>query len=211
MITQMPEVAKRWEKAKGRPPKEQDVEAMFDRFIPIQVECIARYADLIPGCLETIETLRGRGLKIGSNTGYTSEMMEVLLAEAKRRGYEPDSTVCASDVPAGRPAPWMSLENMKQLGVYPVESLVKIDDTVPGIEEGLNAGMWTIGLTKSGNEIGCTEEELKALPEHELNRRLEVAYQHLSRCGAHYVVETIADIVPCLDAMERRLAVGDKP
>jgi len=79
---------------------------------------------------------RKRGIKIGSTTGYTREMMDLLLAEAARRGYEPDSTVCATDVPAGRPEPWMCLQNAQELGVYPMEACVKIGDTLPDIEEG---------------------------------------------------------------------------
>ena len=166
---------------------------------------------LIPGCLEIVEACRRRGCKIGSTTGYTIEMMDVLQSEAKRRGYDPDATVCASQVPAGRPAPWMCLENMKQLGVYPPEACLKIDDTLPGIEEGLNAGMWTIGLARTGNEIGLTEQEIAALPAADYERRIKHAYRRMHQAGTHYVVDGIADIMPCLDDIERRLADGEKP
>ena len=119
-----------------------------------------------------VETFRKRNLKIGSTTGYTGEMMDLLLAEAAKRGYEPDSTVCATDVPAARPAPWMCLENAKRLGVYPMESVVKIGDTLPDVEEGLNAGMWTIGLAKTGNEIGLSEHEIKDLSQVDYDLRI---------------------------------------
>ena len=211
IITKMPEVAKRWKTVHDRLPGEEDVETMFREFIPLQVECITRHADLIPGCLDTIEILRARGLKIGSNTGYTREMLEVLSEAARKQGFDPESQVCASDVPKGRPAPWMSLENMRQLDVYPVETLVKIDDTVVGIEEGLNAGMWTIGIALSGNEMGMTEAEVAILPEEERSRRLEAAYDKLYRGGSHYVVDTIADILLCIEDMERKLSDGRKP
>src|SRR5207237_5656764 len=122
-----------------------------------------QYADLIPGTLETIADCRRRGLKIGSTTGYTGEMMTILQSEAKRRGYEPDSTVCATQVPAGRPYPYMCLQNAINLQTYPMEAIVKIGDTLPDIEEGLNAGMWTVGLAKTGNEMGLSESEIAAL------------------------------------------------
>ena len=197
-ITQIPTVAKRWQKVHDRLPNEEDVEAMFKAFIPLQLDCLADYSDLIPGCLETVAACRKRGYKIGSTTGYTEEMMEILQSEAKKRGYEPDSTVCASQVPAGRPAPWMCLENMRQLGIYPPEACVKIDDTLPGVEEGLNSGMWTIGLAKTGNEIGLTEEEIAELPAAEYERRIKRAYQRMHQTGTHYVVDGITDIIPCL-------------
>jgi phosphonoacetaldehyde hydrolase len=210
-ISQIPAVVKRWENAHGRPCSEEDVAAMFEDFVPLQLACLADYADLIPGTLETVASLRARGLKIGSTTGYTRPMMELLLGEAKRRGYEPDSTVCATDVPAGRPEPWMCLANAQNLGVYPMEAIVKIGDTLPDIAEGLNAGMWTIGLAKTGNEMGLSEKEIAALPKQEYERRIARAYQRMHQAGAHYVVDGIADVLACLDNIEARLARGDKP
>ncbi|MHC4180026.1 MAG: phosphonoacetaldehyde hydrolase [Planctomycetota bacterium] len=210
-VTQIPSVAKRWERVRGRPPNETDVERMFEQFIPLQIGCLADYADLIPGCLEAVQAMRGRGMKIGSTTGYNVEMMAVLMEEAKRRGYEPDATVCAAEVPEGRPAPWMCLENAKRLGIYPMEAMVKVDDTIPGIDEGLNCGMWTIGLAKTGNEIGLTERQIEALPEEEYRRRIARAYQRMAQAGAHYVVDGIGDILDCLDDIERRLANGQRP
>jgi len=210
-ITQIPAVAKRWESVHGRAPTEEDVEAMFTEFVPLQIACLGEYAEMIPGCLETVQACRQRGCKIGSTTGYVAEMMEVLMEEAKRRGYVPDATVCASQVPAGRPEPWMCLENMRQLGVYPPEACVKIDDTLPGIEEGLNAAMWTIGLAKTGNEIGLNEQEIADLDPADFQRRLQHAYDRMTRIGAHYVVDGIGDILPCLDDIDRRLAAGEKP
>ena len=114
-ISQIESVQERWQAQYNRLPNEDDVEAMFQDFVPLQLACLADYADLIPGTLEAIEKFRRRGLKIGSTTGYMREMMDLLLAEAKKRGYEPDSTVCAADVPAGRPYPLHGFAEHDQL------------------------------------------------------------------------------------------------
>jgi phosphonoacetaldehyde hydrolase len=205
------DIAARWQQVHGRKPSEDDVEAMFQDFVPLQLECLADYADLIPGTVEAVAGFRKRGLEIGSSTGYTGEMMELLLDEARKRGYEPDASVCASDVPAGRPHPWMCLENAKKLGVYPMESIVKIGDTLPDIWEGLNAGMWTIGLAKTGNEMGLTLKEIDELDPETCERRLKRAYDRLAQAGAHYVVDAISDVEPLLDEIQTRLSRGDKP
>ena len=210
-ISENPNVAARWEKAHGRLPTEEDVVAMFEAFVPLQLNCLADYAELIPGTLNFVAAARQRGLKIGSTTGYTVEMMDLLKREAAQRGYEPDHSVSAAEVPEGRPAPWRCLENAKYLGVYPFEAIVKVDDTVPGIEEGINAGMWTVGLAKSGNEVGLTEPEIEALPADELERRLARAHTRMQQAGAHYVVDGIWDLLPCLDDIEARLARGECP
>lgn len=210
-ITQLDSVRKRWQEKHGRGPTEKDVDKMFEDFVPLQVKCLSDYSEMIPGALKTVKAMRDRGYKIGSTTGYNTEMMEVNLKDAKKQGYEPDSTVCASDVPQARPYPYMCLQNMINLGVSPVEACVKIDDTRPGIEEGLNAGMWTIGLAISGNEIGLPLEEVKKLPKAEFEAKRGAAYTRMYQTGAHYVVDSIADVMPCLDDIEMRLARGERP
>ena len=210
-ISQIESVRDRWQETHGRPPNEDDVEAMFQDFIPLQMNVLADYADLIPGTLDAVKDFRARGLKVGSTTGYTREMMGLLQSEATKRGYIPDSTVCAADVPEGRPAPFMCLQNMINLQVYPPEAVVKVDDTLPGIEEGLNAGMWTIGLAKTGNEIGLNGDEIAKLPPEELKTKLERAYTRMAQTGAHFVVDGIWDVPAVLDEIGARLRRGERP
>jgi phosphonoacetaldehyde hydrolase len=210
-ITQLDSVRKRWQEEHGRLPDEGDVDAMFADFVPLQLKCLSDYSKLIPGTLAIIKALRGRGYKIGSTTGYMTEMMKINLKDAAKQGYVPDSTVCASEVPAGRPYPYMCLQNIINLGVSPVEACVKIDDTRPGIEEGLNGGMWTIGLAISGNEIGLPLKDWKKLPKADQERMRQGAYTRMYQSGAHYVVDDITGILPCLDDVEARLARGERP
>ncbi len=210
-ISQSESVKERWQAQYNRLPNEDDVEAMFRDFIPLQLARLADYADLIPGTLEAIAKFRRRGLKIGSTTGYTREMMDILLSEAKQRGYEPDATVCAADVPAGRPAPYMVLQNMINLQVYPPEAIIKVDDTLPGIEEGLNAGTWSIGLAKTGNEIGLNEKEIEQLNPQVVQSKLERAYTRMAQSGAHYVVDGIWGLDPLIDEINERLKHGERP
>ena len=204
-ISKNESVAKRWAQKHGRKPNEDDVEAMFKDFVPLQLQCLAQYADLIPGTLEAVAEFRRRGLKIGSTTGYMEEMMTILLAEAERRGYVPDSTVCASQVPAGRPHPFMCLQNAINLQTYPMEAFVKIGDTLPDIEEGLNAGMWTIGLAKTGNELGLNAAEIARLEPGVLQARLERARTRMHQSGAHYVVDGIWDVPAVLDDISQMI------
>ncbi|HEV8674692.1 MAG TPA: phosphonoacetaldehyde hydrolase [Methylomirabilota bacterium] len=210
-ITELDAVRRRWEETHGRRPDDGDVEAMFKDFVPLQLDCLSTYSELIPGTLEVVGELRRRGIKIGSTTGYTTPMVEINLRDAARQGYKPDSTVCASDVPAGRPYPYMCLQNAVNLGVTTVHACVKVDDTVPGIEEGLNAGMWTVGLAVTGNEVGLTRPEWEALPAGEKQVKRARAYRRMQQAGAHYVVDAIGDLLPCIDDIQARIHRGEQP
>ena len=133
------------------------------------------------------------------------------MAEAKGRGYEPDSTVCAADVPAGRPEPWMCLKNAEHLQIYPMAAFVKIGDTILHIEEGLIAGMWTIGLAQTGNEVALNEQEIRDVGPQELDRLLVRARGRMAEAGAHYVVDGIWDYDSLIDEINARLARGERP
>jgi phosphonoacetaldehyde hydrolase len=210
-LLQMPAVAARWQAVFRRLPDESDVERLYGQFEPLQIACVAEYADLIPGTRETVAWLRDRGVRIGSSTGYTTPMMEPLVAAARELGYAPDSLVTMSDVPAGRPAPWMCLENAKRLAVYPMEAVVVVDDTAVGIEAGLNAGAWTVAVVKTGNALGLSLDEIAAWDADDLQRRLDGGAARLAKAGSHYLVGSIAELPACIDDVEARLKRGEKP
>jgi len=207
----MPSLAARWTAVHGRAPGEEDVEAMYRETEPLMASVIRNHAEPIPGLLGAVAAFRDMGIKIGSTTGYTGPMMDVLVPEAARRGYAPDAVRCSTDVPAGRPYPWMCYQNAIALGVYPLEAMVKVGDTVSDVEEGLNAGMWTIGLTKSGNELGLPLAEVEALAPAELARRLAVIERRLRDAGAHFVVEDIAAVPEVIATINEHLAQGEQP
>ena len=210
-ISEMPRVTAAWKSVHGTPCTEADIDAMYAEFIPMQIGVLKDYSELIPGTLETVRHFRQRGMKIGTTTGYSREMIDVVTPIAAKAGYTPDSVVSASEVPSGRPGPWMALHSLMEMNVFPLEAVVKIGDTVPDILEGINGGMWSVGVTKAGNEIGLTEAEVLALAPDDLARRLEKATHKLAAAGAHYVVESIGDIPAVLDAIEARLARGERP
>jgi phosphonoacetaldehyde hydrolase len=210
-IMHMEPVAKQWLAVHELPCTEDDVNAMYRDFLPLQLGVIARHADVIPGTLDAIAGFRQRGLKIGSTTGYTRAIMDRLIPLAAQRGYKPDAIVCADEVPAGRPQPWMMYQNAQQFGVYPMSAIVKIGDTVPDIEEGLNAGAWTIGVVKTGNELGLTEADVAVLNPIDLKARIDVGRARLLEVGAHFVVDGLTDVPVLLDQIAARLANGERP
>jgi phosphonoacetaldehyde hydrolase len=195
----------------GGRPAETFVEELFAEFIPMQMECLAACSAVIPGVVETVEKLRALGIRIGSTTGYTRPMLEVLLAQAAKEGYIPDCALCPDDAGAGRPWPWMCYLAAIQMRTYPMYTMIKIGDTVSDIEEGLNAGMWTVGVARTGNMIGLSEEQLAALPEGEQAARVSSARGRLGDAGAHYTIDAVADFYPVLEQIEARLARGERP
>jgi phosphonoacetaldehyde hydrolase len=105
----------------------------------------------------------------------------------------------------------MCFENARRLGVYPMQAIVKVDDTTVGIEAGLNAGMWSVGIARSGNLVGLSEDELKKLPPQDQALRVEAAAAELYHCGAHFVADTIAELPQILREINDHLRRGQCP
>ena len=210
-LLNIPRIRLAWTERLDKVPDEADVGELFADFIPQQMKCLAQYSRLIPEVRQALQTLRARGLKIGSTTGYTRPMLEILLQEARSQGYSPDCALCPEDVGAGRPLPWMIYENAVRMKVWPFQAMVKIGDTVSDIDEGCSAGTWTVGIAQTGNMIGLTQEQWQALPDDDQSRRLQIARRKLEVAGAHYVIDTLADVDRVLDQIEARLLRGERP
>ena len=118
-------------------PKIQHIrERLFEKYL---FASLKEYTDPIPGVIPTLEKLRAEGLKIGSTTGYTREMMDVVQPAAEAKGYRVDYCATPNLLPAGRPAPYMVFENLTKLGVPCLDTVVKVGDTIADIKEGVNA------------------------------------------------------------------------
>jgi len=211
-ILQSSEVAAAWQKRHGRAWTEDDVDAAYHQhFVPRQLESVRRHSHLLPGLLDTVVWLRNRDIRIGTTTGYFTEAAELCYEEAAQQGYMPDCNVSPGAVKVGRPAPWMIYRIMETLDIYPPAAVVKIGDTVPDIAEGLSAGAWSVGVSRTGSEVALTAEELSALPEHSQRERIDRAAKTLSQAGAHAVIESIADVPALIAQLETRLAAGERP
>jgi phosphonoacetaldehyde hydrolase len=210
-ILEIERVRAAWTSKHGAEPSDADVEQLYAAFIPSQIQVLADHSELIPGVADAVRRMRRRGLEIGTTTGYNRAMLDYLLERAAAQGFTPRCALCPEDAGAGRPLPWMCLLAAIRLEVYPMAALVKIGDTPADIEEGRNAGMWTIGITRTGNEIGLTEEEWARMAEAERERMLRNAERKLLDAGAHYTAPSVAECDGMLEQIDARLAAGEKP
>eukprot|EP00163_Fabomonas_tropica_P003112 TRINITY_DN12598_c0_g1_i1.p1 TRINITY_DN12598_c0_g1~~TRINITY_DN12598_c0_g1_i1.p1 ORF type:complete len:279 (+),score=23.26 TRINITY_DN12598_c0_g1_i1:161-997(+) len=201
----LPRILNRWIEQHGAVPGESDIDHLYRAFLPLQTRAIKRRTQLVPGALELQRALRDRGIALGVNTGYSREMVEAMLPALESQGFEPASVVCATEVPRGRPAPYMSFRNAVELGVECVQACVKVDDTATGIEEGLNAGMWTVAVVASGNALGLSEEAFAQLDADERAQRLVRGRDSMARTGAHFVIDTIRELPEVIDQIEELL------
>jgi len=200
-------VQKQWFAKFGAYPTDSDVDSLYGELEPNLALIVKNHSDAIPGAIELINSLKNQGIKVGTTTGYVAGMMNNILPLTNAMGLIPDSVVNSSEVTTGRPAPFMIFKNCEKMGVYPLSRMVKIGDTVADIQEGKNAGMWTIGVTKSGNEIGLSLAEIEQIDPEWLADKISFAGQKLLDAGADFVAEGVWDCQPILEEIDQRIAL----
>jgi phosphonoacetaldehyde hydrolase len=212
-LTEVPEIAERWKGVHGNRPGQPEVDAMFADFVPMQLECLREYTSLLPGVAETTQMLQAQGIKIGSSTGFLRAMVDILEEDAKKQGYVPDASVAGDEVEHGaRPKPFMVYKNLDMLDVHPIQSVVKVDDTISGVGEALEAGCWGVGIARYSNymDIDSFAHE-KSLSDAEIQRRLAFTRETLRKAGSHYVIDTFDELPAVIEDVNTRLARGEKP
>lgn len=189
----------------GRDYDETDVQARYDAFRRVLMASLEDYAAPIPGVVETVAALRREGIKIGSTTGYTGPMMDIVIPAAAKAGYEVDCCVTSDHLPAGRPCPYMVYQNMINLAVPSVDCVVKYGDTIADIREGVNAKVWTVGVVMGSNELALTQDEAAALPADELEARKAEVRRRMLEAGAHYVVDDITELPGVIETINKNM------
>jgi phosphonoacetaldehyde hydrolase len=216
-LMEVPSIAREWKRVHGRDSTTADADAVFEAFVPLQLQCLPKYTGLIPGTVQTVNTLRRKyNLKIGVTTGFQQSMVDVLLRDAEKQGFVPDVSI-AGDAPGvlrPRPYPHMVFENIKRLrdGVLPPAATLKVDDTVGGIGEGLNAATWTCALYATSTYMDVDSmEQWRQMSEGERDIRRQQSRNVLLRSGAHYVVPNITFLPAVVAHINARMQNGESP
>ncbi|KPL68412.1 hypothetical protein SZ64_09945 [Erythrobacter sp. SG61-1L] len=211
LILAEPDVRSCWSSRFGAEPGPTEIDRLYAEFLEADARLATEHCDPVPGAGDLIASLRARGIATGATTGYPREILDRIAPLIAERGIALGAMVSASDVSNGRPAPDMCLRGMGVLGIGDPAVCLVVDDTLAGIEAGRAAGMWTVGVAASGNEMGLTLAGWEALPAAERRTRLSAIQERMHGAGAHYVIASVADLEEPIAAIEAALAMGERP
>ena len=124
----------------------EDAEEIYSHFNAALLANADRVRE-VQGTSEAFRFLRSHGVRVALNTGFPREVAEGIIDHLgwEREGLI-DAWTCSEDVGRSRPDPAMIHALMGRLGVGDPSTVMKVDDTATGIEEGLNAGAVTLGV-----------------------------------------------------------------
>lgn len=210
-VATLPEVTALWTAVRGSPPTDVDIDRMYAAATPLQIEVLPTYTHMIDGVLDVVARLRGRGIKVGSTSGYNRAMLDVCAGLAAAQGYVPDCAIAADEVTEGRPAPFLNWKAAEALRAWPAHTNVAVGDTLVDVQAGRTAGFWSVGVARTGNLVGLSAADWAELPGDQQEARLAVARTALREAGAHVVIDTLAELDGAVDTLNAWLAEGRTP
>jgi len=206
----LPEVEALWLEQNGSAPTEDDVEMLYSRFEQVIFDYLETDSAPVPGILSLIDHLRKNDIAIGSTTGYTKQMADVVRNAAEGVGLHVDCCITPDSVSMGRPSPWMCHLVAMKLNIYPPKAVVKVGDTISDILEGKNAGMWSVGVIQGGSELGLTQDQISQLSESTLNHKMESVRQKFLEAGADFVIDSINQLEDVIEAIDAKLSIKEE-
>ena len=158
----------------------EKADEVYEVFISVLKKNINKVRE-VEGTSEVFKFLKQRGVSVVASTGFPAEIAEPMidyLGWLKKSII--DGWVCSEQVGASRPDPAMIIHSMKKYNVSDPSSVMKIDDTVKGIEEGKNAGVYTIAVLTGTQSIQFLDasnpdtilRSVAKIPEHLLQKNL---------------------------------------
>lgn len=216
-ILNIPDIKSQWLNNFDSPPSHEDINDIYKKFKHNQKNIITEYTELFPEAKQLFRELkRSRKtsqIKIAGTTGFSSDITNIILNDIKKQGIFFDTWVSGDDVNYGsRPNPFMLYKCMENLNIPEIKSVIKIDDTVAGIQEGLNAGCWTVGVVKWSNHLNV--ESIDDYMKLTLNEKFSIknnCKEKFKQNGAHFVIDNIYDMRKVIKAVNEKLNNGIKP
>ena len=189
-------IFKQWYKTYKEYPSDKDIDILFDHFNVIQTKYSDEMIDILPETKPCIDYLKFNYIKSGSTTGFNKKNMEIIQGKLERNNIYLDSYVSSTclDKPS-RPYPFMIEKIMRDFNINNPKSIIKVDDTVIGIHEGLRAKCWTVGVARwSSNMNIATIEDAYSLHIFELQGQLKKSREVLYNAGADFVIDTLDEL-----------------
>ncbi|MCB2361217.1 phosphonoacetaldehyde hydrolase [Clostridium estertheticum] len=211
-MLQTPGIREMWKEKYGRDFNEKDIDDLYSDFKPLLMASLEEYTDPIPEVINTVRILRKSGIKIGSTTGYTDEMMKIVTAGAKKNGYEPDYFVTPDATNSiGRPYPYMIFKNIENLGLMTSWKVVKVGDTISDIKEGINAGVWSVGVVVGSSQMGLSYDEFINFPDNDRDEVIKNTEASFLKAGADFTIKTMVELPGLIERINKLINEGKRP
>ena len=183
---------------------------IYDHYKKVQIDTLI--TDAVDGAVYATNVVKRLGLKNGVTTGYSTDVSSVVLESLRKQNVIIDNLVSSDEVKFGRPYPYMIFRCLENMEIENPNTVIKIGDTIADIHEGLNAGCWTVGVSKWSNEMNFESlDQAENATNDEILRRTEHAKNILHHAGADFVIDDLTTINKLVTKIDNMMDDGLNP
>jgi len=189
-------IKEQWNYSFDRTPNENDVDFLFNDFNKIQTKYSEEVIDVLPETEKCINYLQKNDILTGSTTGFNQKNTNIIRNMLERKGIYLNSYVSSTCLnKPSRPYPYMIQENMKNFNITDPRKVIKVDDTVVGINEGLNSNCWTVGVSRWSTYMNIQSiEDIDGLGNNDIEDKLKYSRSILENTDADFVIDTLDEL-----------------
>lgn len=195
LLFKTPRILEQFRKVYNRNPNGQDIARLLKLY---EGGDVSGYDQLLPGLVSTQHFIKYvLGFKMGMTTGFDRVVANKFIHPALQQGLLLDSSATSDEVKRGRPFPDGIVKNLRELGLatgieHAAKTLIKVDDTCVGIEEGRQAGAWTVGVYGTGSYMNVNSlEQIKEMDQDEWILRALNSMSKLSNAHPNFLVPSV--------------------
>ena len=196
---------------------ESRVKEIYDLYTKFQLEFVPDFCHPVPGAVDALENMRTKfNVKIFATTGFPRQITDAVLNTCRPMGLWFDDVVASDDLPGDRGArqfPYMMYRLLTNHEIHPRESVLKLDDTVVGIEEGHAAGTWTGAVCRYSNGMIVDSLNHEAeLNDNQITEQVDALKRYFDHTVApDYTMSTFQELEYVCADIDRRLLRHEHP
>ena len=185
-----------WFKLYGQYPNSSSVMSVYDEFIKYQMDEGISNIEILPETKKCIKWLGENNISTGVTTGFSKPIMSAIREKLLDENIHLDKYVSSTCLgKPGRPNPHMMNEIINSLSISDTRRVIKIDDTVVGLQEGKNVGTLTVGVAKWGTNMKMTDyDQDKNMSKEEYVERLKSSREALWSANPDYVIDSLDEL-----------------
>ena len=134
-----------------------DVEVVFKDFKNVLQKHLSSIKNEITGTSDVFVKLKTSRVKIAVGSGFPHSVVESIVSTLQWENLV-DYLCSAEKAGHGRPHPAMIHTAMKFFDITDPRTVVKVGDTKADVEEGKNAGCWTVAVLTGTQSLECIKE-----------------------------------------------------
>ncbi|MBT2666809.1 hypothetical protein J7J00_15015 [Bacillus sp. ISL-4] len=100
---------------------------------------------------------------------------------------------------------------MEELKLTASWKVVKVGDTISDMQEGVNAGVWSVGIIVGSSEMGLSLNEYTSLPERDKQNLISKTADTFMQNGAGFTIKTIEELPELIDQINLLITEGKRP